>query len=51
MPLNFSLKKVFQEAITECNQYGDFLNDDFIVTNVKTLSFEEIQDFLERKTD
>jgi len=51
MPLNFSLKKVFHEAITECNQYGDFLNDDFIVTNVKTLSFEEIQDFLERKTD
>jgi len=51
MPMNFSLKSVFQEAINECNLYGDFLNDDFIVTNVKTLSFKEIQDFLERRID
>ncbi|MEN8203341.1 MAG: hypothetical protein ABFS28_12155 [Bacteroidota bacterium] len=51
MPMSFSLKAVFQEAINECNLYGDFLNDDFIVTNVKTLSFQEIQDFLERKKD
>jgi len=51
MPMNFSLKMVFQEAIHECNQYGNFLNDDFIVTNVKTLSFEEIKDFLERKNN
>lgn len=51
LPMNFSLKMVFQEAIDECNQYGDFLKDDFIVTNVKTLSFEEITEFLERKSD
>jgi len=51
LPMNFSLKMVFQEAINECNQYGDFLKDDFIVTNVKTLSFEEITEFLERKSD
>jgi len=51
LPMNFSLKIVFQEAINECNQYGDFLKDDFIVTNVKTLSFEEITEFLENKSD
>lgn len=51
LPMTYSLKRVFQEAINECNQYGDFLNDDFIVTNVKTLSFQEIQEFLERKND
>jgi len=51
LPMNFSLKMVFQEAIDECNQYGDFLKDDFIVTNVKTLSFKEIIEFLERKSD
>lgn len=51
LPMNYSLKKVFQEAIDECNQYGDFLEDDFIVTNVKTLSFKEILEFLERKSD
>ena len=51
LPMNYSLKTVFQEAINECNLYGDFLNEDFIVTNVKTLSFQEIEDFLERKRD
>mgnify|MGYP001819399546 CR=1 FL=1 len=51
LPMNFSLKMVFQEAIDECNQYGDFLKDDFIVTNVKTLSFKEIIEFLERKSE
>jgi len=51
LPMNYSLRTVFNEAIQECNRYGDFLNDDFIVTNVKTLSFQEIKEFLERKSD
>ncbi len=49
LPMNHSLKSVFKEAIDECNRYGDFLNDDFIVTNVRVLSFEEIEEFLERR--
>jgi hypothetical protein len=51
LPMNYSLRTVFNEAIQECNRYGDFLNDDFIVTNVKTLSFQEIIEYLERKSD
>lgn len=51
LPMNYSLKKVFQEAINECNQYGNFLKDDFIVTNVKTLSFKEIKELLKDKSD
>ncbi|MFH0758798.1 MAG: hypothetical protein V2B15_16030 [Bacteroidota bacterium] len=47
LPMNCSLKLVFQEAINECNMYGDFLKDDFIITNVKILSFMEIKEFLE----
>jgi hypothetical protein len=39
------------EAIEECNEYGDFLNDDFIVTNVRVLSFEEIEDFLDKRNE
>jgi hypothetical protein len=50
LPMNHSLKAVFQKAIAECNQYGDFLKDDFIITNVKTLSFEEIKEFLIHKS-
>ena len=50
IPMNSSLKTMFQEAINECNQYGNFLKDDFIVTNVKTLTFEEIEEVLERRS-
>jgi len=49
LPMNHSLKSAFKEAIDECNRYGDFLQDDFIVTNVRLLSFGEIEEFLERK--
>jgi hypothetical protein len=49
LPMNHSLKSVFKEAIDECNRYGNFLHDDFIVTNVRQLSFKEIADFLERR--
>jgi hypothetical protein len=49
LPMKHSLKSLFKEAIDECNRYGHFLNDDFIVTNVRALSFAEIEEFLERK--
>lgn len=49
LPLQQSVGPVFREAIRECNQYGDFLEEEFIVTNVKKLTFPEIIEFLERK--
>jgi len=51
LPMKHSLKSVFQEAIDECNHYGDFLNDDFIVTNVRVLTFQEIEDFLDKRNE
>ncbi len=48
LPMHHSMKSVFQEAIDECNQFGNFLMDDFIVTNVRKLSFKEIKEFLDR---
>lgn len=51
LPMKHSLKSVFKEAIDECNRYGDFLNDDFIVTNVRVLSFQEIEDFLDKRNE
>lgn len=52
VPMEETIKSVFEEAISECNTYGDFLYDDFIITNVKELSFHEIREFLdERKNE
>jgi len=46
IPLRVSLKDIFRDAIRECNQYGDFLKSNFIVTNVRELGLKEIEDFL-----
>jgi hypothetical protein len=49
IPLKVALKEVFREAIKECNQFGDFLKTNFIVTNVRELGPEEIRDFLAKQ--
>jgi hypothetical protein len=51
LPIYLPVKHVFDKAIRECNFYGDFLRDNFIVTNVKTIPFDEIKTFIERKHD
>lgn len=51
IPLNVSLNSVFNEVVDECNQLGDFLHTNVIVTNVKVLSFEEIEDYMAREEE
>jgi hypothetical protein len=53
LPLQTDLKSVFRNIIDECNQYGDFLEEDMILTNVKMLSRNEITEMLNgnRKID
>lgn len=46
VPLKVHLQKLFKKVIAECNQIGDFLFDDFIITNVKALSKDEIRELL-----
>lgn len=48
LPLQSDLKKLFRSVIDECNQYGDFLDDDMIVTNVKVMSRNEILEMLKQ---
>jgi hypothetical protein len=51
LPLQTDLKTVFRNIIDECNQYGDFLDDDLIVTNVKVMSRNEILEMLKQKKE
>jgi hypothetical protein len=37
------IKTLLGQAIEECNQYGNFINNGFIITNVKAFTEEEIQ--------
>jgi hypothetical protein len=49
IPFELSFQKIFKSTIAECNQYGDFLKSNFIVTNVKRLSIQEIKDIINKK--
>ncbi len=48
MPLQVNIKQIFSEAIYECNQIGNFISENFIVTNVKKLTDKEIEDFIKK---
>jgi hypothetical protein len=42
MEINANIRLVLDRAIAECNQYGDFINGLYLITNVKVFSREEI---------
>lgn len=42
-------KTCLNEAVRECNQYGNFLDSRFLFTNVKVLSEKEIEILLQKK--
>ncbi len=45
---NKDVKSILNAAILECNQYGDFLDEKFLFTNVKILSEIEIEKLLKK---
>lgn len=47
LPLHIDLQSLFSELIDECNQYGNFLREKMIVTNVKKFSEEEVNELLQ----
>ena len=51
LPLKADMKEIFAGIINECNQFGNFLAEDIILTNVKILSRSEIIDFINSKEE
>lgn len=49
LPVKSDIQGVFFNVINECNQYGDFVRQDIIITNVKRMSIDEIKLFVNRK--
>jgi hypothetical protein len=43
IPLRIPVQGFFDEFIRECNQYGKFINADYIITNVKIIPNNEIR--------
>ena len=46
IPLQIPVQGLFDELIMECNQYGDFINPEYIITNVKIIPNEEIREMI-----
>ena len=44
--IQVDIKAMLEEIVDECNQYGDFIDKEFIITNVKVFTDEEIQNEL-----
>jgi len=48
LPVKSDIQGVFSNIINECNQYGDFIRQDIIITNVKRMGIDEIRRFINR---
>lgn len=48
LPVKSDIQLIFTTVISECNQYGDFVRPDIIITNVKRMSVDEIYAFINR---
>jgi len=48
IPIQTPIKDLLNKSVDECNTLGNFIRSDFIVTNVKILTINEIQDFLRK---
>lgn len=51
IPIEADLRELFDGIINEANNYGNFLNQNMIVTNVKSLTIEEIKTILASKAE
>jgi hypothetical protein len=51
LPVKSDIKEVFSSVVDECNLYGDFLEEDMIITNVKVLSRNEILDIIKKENN
>lgn len=49
LPVKSDLQGVFSSVINECNQYGDFIRPDIIITNVKRMTVDEIKRFVNKR--
>lgn len=46
VPMHIPVQRLFNSIISECNEFGEFLFNDYIITNLKVLSLDEIREFL-----
>ncbi len=48
LPITATIHTILKNTIDECNLYGGFIKQNFIITNVKKLNVKEINQFIEK---
>jgi hypothetical protein len=48
VPLHITIQNLFSRAIYECNQFGNFLQENCIITNVRIMSTEAIKEYMNK---
>lgn len=48
IPLQVPVQGLFDNLIFECNQYGNFLNPDYFITNVRELTISQIRKMIQQ---
>lgn len=51
VPISADLTRLFRDGIEECNQFGNFLSTDFLITNMKEMNEKEIEEALSGDSD
>lgn len=51
IPLQISVHELVTKAVAECNNFGDFISDNFLITNVKQLENEEIFQIIKQQSE
>lgn len=46
LPLDVDVKQMFENIITECNNYGNFLEKNPMLTNVRKFKLQEVEDLV-----
>jgi hypothetical protein len=48
IPLQIPIQPLFEKVIEECNLYGNFIDHECLITNVKILSGKQIRSLMTR---
>lgn len=48
LPIKANIPEIVKQILAECNQLGNFLSDDVLITNMKRFSHDEILEILEK---
>jgi len=51
IPIDISIGALFHDAIEQINEFGAVLSDRFLITNVKRMSVDEVEEFIEKRLE